>query len=123
MITPNERKLTAWRIVKPLIKPLVPLCYNVFPPSRNLKRYWNTFGRMPNVIRPRTFNERIQRKILSDRLLEVARRLSAGTDFLRVDLYNINGRVVFSELTNYPFGGRAEFEPPKWDLKLGSYWR
>jgi hypothetical protein len=55
-------------------------------------------------------------------MLEVARKLSAGTDFVRVDLYNVKGRIVFGELTNYPSNGRANFEPPEWDLRFGSYW-
>ncbi|MEA2660958.1 MAG: hypothetical protein QOH08_530 [Chloroflexota bacterium] len=58
-----------------------------------------------------------------DRMLEIARRLSAGTDFLRVDLYNLGGRIVFGELTNYPSSGLRKFDPPSFDLTLGSYWR
>jgi len=297
MTTPRQQELSPWRIVRPIVRPLLPFCYKVFPASKNIKRYRDTFGRLPNVIRPRTFNERIQRKILFDRnprlalfadklrvreyvrsilgddqcltklyavvtsaaeigqlrlpakfvmkpnhlsgmvkivtdsttvllreldglaaewlrmnyydttqewayknierrvmfeellevdgevapdfkfycfrgeprfvhvtrdrftelkvnmydlnlsllpvkmgdtdnfhgelkappnynrMLEVARRLSAETDFLRVDLYNINGRIVVGELTNYPSNGRTEFQPPEWDLKYGSYWR
>jgi hypothetical protein len=43
------------------------MSYRVFPATKNLKRYWDTFGRLPNVILPRTFNEKIQRRILFDR--------------------------------------------------------
>jgi hypothetical protein len=294
--TRKQQRLSPWRIVKPIIKPLLPVCFRVFPPSKNIRRYYRTFGRLPNVIRPKTFNERIQCKILFDRnprltmfadklrvreyvksrlgddqyltklyavvksseeisglslpakfvmkpnhasqlvkivtdstrvlpgeleglatkwlqlnyyditqewayrdikrcvmfeellevngeipsdikfycfsgeprflyvtkdrlegvkvnfydlnlslqpvkfgdydnfhgevrappnfqrMLEVARRLSAGTDFLRVDLYSVKDRIVFGELTNYPSNGRAEFQPPEWDLTFGSYW-
>jgi hypothetical protein len=56
-------------------------------------------------------------------MLEIARKLSAGTDFVRVDLYNLGGRIVFGELTNYPGGGLSTYDPPSWDLTLGSYWR
>lgn len=56
-------------------------------------------------------------------MLEIARRLSAGTDFLRVDLYNLGGRIVFGELTNYPAGGLSKFDPASFDETLGSYWR
>jgi hypothetical protein len=57
-----------------------------------------------------------------DNMVDVARKLSAGTDFIRVDLYNIAGRIAFGELTNYPGGGLGKFLPPEWDLKLGKYW-
>ncbi len=58
-----------------------------------------------------------------DRMLEIVRALSTGTDFLRVDLYNLDGRIVFGELTNYPAGGLRKYDPPTYDLTLGSYWR
>ncbi|MBN9099980.1 MAG: hypothetical protein J0I49_17980 [Pseudonocardia sp.] len=38
-------------------------------------------------------------------MIQVAERLGAGTDFVRVDLYDIDGRVVFGELTSFPAGG------------------
>ncbi|MDA4123005.1 MAG: hypothetical protein OK456_07495 [Thaumarchaeota archaeon] len=58
-----------------------------------------------------------------DRMLEVSRRLSAGADFLRVDLYNVAGRVVFGELTNYPDHAMQRLLPPEWDLKFGNHWK
>jgi hypothetical protein len=285
------------RFAIPVLKPMLPAFYKIFPALKNIKRYTDTFGRMPNIIRPRTFNERIQRRILFDRnprlktfadkplvrkylrsrlaggnyltelyavvyspaeigrlrlpsrfvmkpnhasgmtkivmdsskalpgeleelaagwlsvnyydvtqewaykgikprilfeellevdgdlaydykffcfdgephffyvvkgrlrgpkinfydlnlsllpvrieeyenfsdevrfppnfdvMLEVSRRLSAETDFLRVDMYNLNGRIVIGELTNYPANGRTKFVPREWDLKFGTYWR
>lgn len=56
-------------------------------------------------------------------MLEIAHTLSAGTDFLRVDLYNLAGRIVFGELTNYPAGGVRKYDPRSFDQTLGSYWR
>lgn len=38
-------------------------------------------------------------------MLEVARKLSAGFDFIRVDLYNVEGRIFFGELTVTPNAG------------------
>jgi hypothetical protein len=55
-------------------------------------------------------------------MIELARRLSEGVDFLRVDLYNVGGRIVFGELTNYPEGGQGRCEPASWDAELGRYW-
>jgi hypothetical protein len=291
----SESKSRAWRIVKPMVKPFLPLCYKVFPESKNIGRYRRQFGRFPDIIRPKTFNEKVLRDMLFDRnpnlnvyadklrarefvrsrlgtdqyltklyavvasadeinhlslpaqfvmkpnhesgrikivrdcanlppgeleslatawlkenyydnvqewaykdiepriffeellefegdipddwkffcfdgepqivdihrgrfvrhqrnlydmnlsllpvkykyenfkgriitppnfdkMLEVVRRLSSGTDFLRVDLYNIKGRIVFGELTSHPANAMGVFEPAEWDLKLGSYW-
>jgi hypothetical protein len=57
-----------------------------------------------------------------DEMIEVAERLAAGTDILRVDLYDVGGRIVFGELTNYPAGGRGAFDPPEYDEILGAAW-
>lgn len=57
-----------------------------------------------------------------DRMLHIAEKLSYGMDFLRVDLYNVNGRIVFGELTVYPRAGLIKFKPESWDEKFGSYW-
>jgi hypothetical protein len=56
------------------------------------------------------------------RMLEIARKLSEGVDFLRVDLYNVGGRVVFGELTNYPAAMWLRFDPPVWEERFGAYW-
>jgi hypothetical protein len=57
------------------------------------------------------------------RMLDVARVLSAGVDFVRVDLYDLAGRVVFGEMTTYPGGGRATFDPPDVYERLFAEWR
>lgn len=54
-----------------------------------------------------------------DHMVELARKLSAGTDFLRVDLYEINEKVYFSELTLSPCAGFMPFKNPEHDLELG----
>jgi len=38
-------------------------------------------------------------------MLDVAERLSRGFDFLRIDLYNVAGRILFGEVTCTPAGG------------------
>ncbi len=57
-----------------------------------------------------------------EEMFELAEALAEGFDFVRVDLYNIHGRIVFGELTNYPYGGMAPFDPPEFDDVLGAEW-
>lgn len=52
-------------------------------------------------------------------MLSIAQRLAEGTRFVRVDLYEIGGRIYFGELTFYPGSGLEEFRPAEWDAKLG----
>lgn len=54
-------------------------------------------------------------------MLEAAAGLSAGVDFVRVDLYDIGGKAYFGELTNSPNKGLSPFRPPSLDDVLGGY--
>jgi hypothetical protein len=56
------------------------------------------------------------------RMLEVAEELGSGLDFIRVDLYDVDGAVWFSELTPYPGGGLDRFDPAL-DSSLGALWQ
>ena len=57
-----------------------------------------------------------------EELKEVARKLSEGFAFVRVDLYNTNGKVYFGEMTFTPSGGYGGFNPDEWDERLGNLW-
>jgi len=48
-----------------------------------------------------------------DEMLDIALRLANDLDYIRVDLFNVSGRIVFGELTSYPQSGRNtyHFEP------------
>lgn len=58
-----------------------------------------------------------------DRMVEIARTLSKGIPFLRVDLYDMDrgGRIYFSELTFTPGAGLSPFKSKKVERKVGSY--
>ena len=45
--------------------------------------------------------------------------LSAGFPHLRVDFYNINGKIYFGELTFHHDSGIVPIEPKEWEYKLG----
>ena len=56
-----------------------------------------------------------------EEMLEFSRKISQNIPFVRVDLYDNNGRVLFSECTFYPGGGMSKFRPQEWDSILGSW--
>lgn len=56
-------------------------------------------------------------------MLACAAELGKGFDFIRVDLYDIDGEAYFGEVTPYPSGGMDGFEPDEFDTTLGSWWR
>ena len=53
----------------------------------------------------------------------LAAKLSAGIPQVRVDFYEIGGKVYFGEYTFYHWRGLVPFEPDKWDFKLGELWK
>lgn len=56
-----------------------------------------------------------------DKMIEISERLSQGIPHVRVDLYNINGRIYFGELTFFHWSGLVPFVPEKWDYIFGSW--
>lgn len=58
-----------------------------------------------------------------EQMLEIARRLSKGHPHVRVDLYEVDARVYFGELTFFHFSGFSPFTPPKWDAIWGRWLR
>ncbi len=56
------------------------------------------------------------------KMISLSEKLSMDFDFVRVDLFNCNGKIYFGELTHYEASGLARFEPESFDFKFGSYW-
>lgn len=54
-----------------------------------------------------------------DAMLRVAEKLSEDFPYVRVDLYSVDGRVYFGELTFYPWSGYVQYTPDEWDYKFG----
>lgn len=52
-------------------------------------------------------------------MLEIAEKLSKDFPYVRVDLYNVCGKIYFGELTFYPWSGYVQFEPDEFDYLLG----
>lgn len=52
-------------------------------------------------------------------MTEIARTLSQGFPFMRVDLYSISGKVYFGELTFYPDNGKCPFTPDEYNFIYG----
>lgn len=54
-----------------------------------------------------------------DEMVELAQKLSQGLNQVRVDFFQVNQRVYFSELTFVHFGGYERFEPERYDYEFG----
>ena len=64
---------------------------------------------------------RIKKPANFDFMIECARKLSAPFPHCRVDLYNINGTVVFGEITFFHGGGCNDIQPEKAAIMMGDW--
>jgi len=55
------------------------------------------------------------------KMIELAKVLSKGVPHLRVDLYEVNGKIYFGELTFAEESGFAKFEPKQWNYTFGDW--
>ncbi len=56
-----------------------------------------------------------------EQMKEVARKLSQGIPYVRVDLYLINHKIYFGELTFFHDGGAVALEPKECEYTFGSW--
>lgn len=62
-----------------------------------------------------------EKPVLFEEMKNIAERLSSGFPHLRVDLYEVNGKIYFGELTFYHWSGFVPFSPAEWDETFGSW--
>lgn len=56
-----------------------------------------------------------------EKMVEVAEKLASKFPFVRVDLYNINGKIYFSEMTFTPAKGTLILDDDKCDFEMGKW--
>lgn len=56
-----------------------------------------------------------------EKMCALAEELSQNIPLLRVDFYEVDGKIYFGELTFSHWGGMMPFEPVEWDRKLGDW--
>lgn len=54
-------------------------------------------------------------------MIALAERLSSGLPFVRIDLYDVNHRIIFGEMTFYPMSGYGNFTPDEFDFEAGRF--
>lgn len=66
-------------------------------------------------------NTPVARPLHLDNMIAVCKKLAKDTPFSRIDLYVINNKEYFGEITFYPMSGLGEFRPKEWNVKLGEW--
>jgi len=75
-------------------------------------KFGNKRPENPQIDLPNNFNE----------MISIARDLSDGFSYIRVDLYSISENTYFGEFTPYHQGGLLPVIPRDWDYILGEMW-
>lgn len=56
-----------------------------------------------------------------EKMKELAEKISVNHPHLRVDFYDVNGKIYFGELTFFHHSAMVPFEPEEWDMILGDW--
>lgn len=67
----------------------------------------------------RRITEQPLRPLNYEKMVEIAETLSKRFPHVRVDLYNIDGKIIFGELTFFTNSGLIPFDPDEFDYKMG----
>lgn len=82
---------------------------------------WNRlpFGRPNHPVDNNTIPEPLHHHKMISLAEKIAKDLECS--FVRVDFYEVDGKLYFGEITFYPGAGMEEFTPREWDYTLGSW--
>lgn len=70
---------------------------------------------------PPIYDEDLQLPTNLKEMIQIARKLSEGLPYARVDLYNVDGKILFGEITLFQASGFRPFIDSAWDELLGSW--
>lgn len=87
---------------------------NFYDMDWNLLPFGKDLEHNPNILveKPESFEE----------MKEIAKKLSKPFSFVRVDLYQVGGKIYFGEMTFFPAGGAPDFRPIEYDKIVGDMW-
>ena len=100
-----------------------PALIHVMDHRRTINPFYDlNWQKLPLRYAPERPDVDIPKPMNYESMLAIASKLSSDLDFVRLDLYNIEGRIYFGEFTFFPRGGYLKFVPEHWDLDLGRKW-
>ena len=98
------------------------LCLNRNSTGLNVDFYSKEWEKLPFERHYKNSDKIINKPDNYEKMIEISEKLAEDFDFVRVDLYEVNNKIYFGELTFCPGSGMEEFTPEEWDYKIGSYW-
>lgn len=104
---PKFMQLEVGRFTKDNTRNFYDLDWNLLPFGKELPHN-------PNII--------VQKPQKYEEMISIARDLCNPFQYVRVDLYQVSGKIYFGELTFFPAGGAADFIPKIYDQIVGEMW-
>ena len=105
------------------------LCFNgkveyiVLDLDRYVEHKRNIYDKDWNYIDVETdckkYGDRVEKPQELKKMIEIAEKLSKEFPAVRIDLYCVNNKIYFGEMTFYPWTGYVKFYPDKFDIELG----
>jgi len=56
-------------------------------------------------------------------MVQLSEILAKNLPFVRIDLYSVNGKTIFGEMTFYPADARSKFYPDEYNKIIGDYFK
>lgn len=83
--------------------------------------YDRNFELLPVTETRKNYEGEVKKPEKYELMVEYAEILSKPFRHCRVDLYNVDGKIYFGEITFHHGSGCNHFQPEEWAVKLGSY--
>ena len=91
---------------------------------RYLNLYWPDWRPIPAIGKYQLFYPNsIAAPARLAEMFDLCRQLTAGIDFVRLDLKLVGNRILFREFTFSPTAGKWPYWPRRYELLFGSFWK
>lgn len=67
-----------------------------------------------------SYNSPVPKPVNYDKMVDIVKELCKDFEYVRVDLYNINGKIYFGEMTFTDGSGFGKMSPDEYNYKLGA---
>ena len=120
---PNDYKFHCFKQLNGRIKVFVQVDVGRFSDNHCMAYFDEMWNMQPFGIDERKRNVKFNKPKNLKKMLEISKKLSEDFDYVRVDLYEVERKIYFGELTFTDGSGYDILQPDKYDVEWGTYWK
>ena len=99
---------------------VVLVCSERFASNNMCKTYFDEDWNLLNIMEANHRTDKEQKKPQSfEKMKTISQKLAKDMPFVRIDFYEIEGKLYFGEITFFPASGLEKFKPEKWNNIFG----